>query len=77
MHSIDLPQVYNLPAVDETDLPKASGRIGVFSVHICRDRPRCYSHTYYTIRIVVGGVCLLHLWEFGSPNPVCLSMCIL
>jgi len=37
MHSIDLPQVYNLPAVDETDLPKASGRIGVFSVHICRD----------------------------------------
>ena len=37
MHSIDLPQVYNLPAVDESDLPKASGRIGVFSVHICRD----------------------------------------
>ena len=37
MHSIDLPQVYNLPAVDETDLPTASGRIGVFSVHICRD----------------------------------------
>ena len=37
MHSIDLPQVYNLPAVDEDDLPKASGRIGVFSVHISSD----------------------------------------
>ena len=37
MNSIDLPQVYNLPSVDESDLPPASGRIGVFSVHICRD----------------------------------------
>jgi len=37
MHQIDLPQVHNLPSVDETDLPPASGRIGVFTVHICRD----------------------------------------
>ena len=37
MNAIDLPQVHNLPSVDESDLPPASGRIGVFTVHICRD----------------------------------------
>ena len=37
MNAIDLPQVYNLKAVDESDLPKASGSIGVFSIHICAD----------------------------------------
>ena len=37
MNAIDLPQVYHLAAADESDLPPASGRIGVFSVHICRD----------------------------------------
>ena len=37
MNSIDLPQVYHLAAADESDLPPASGRIGVFTVHICAD----------------------------------------
>ena len=37
MHQIDLPQVYNLLNVDDSELPKAAGHIGVFSVHICPD----------------------------------------
>ena len=37
MHSIQLPRQFDLPSVDEDCLPKASGKIGVFSVHILRD----------------------------------------
>ena len=37
MHQIDLPRNFDLPSVDESDLPPASGHIGVFSVHICAD----------------------------------------
>ena len=29
-----------------------------------------YTRMYSVYTLVVGGVCLLHLWEFGSPNPV-------
>ncbi len=37
MNAIDLPRNFDLSGVDETDLPPASGHIGVFSVHICAD----------------------------------------
>jgi len=37
MHQIDLPRNFDLPSVDESELPPASGKIGIFSVHICRD----------------------------------------
>ena len=37
MQPIDLPKVYNLSGLDESDLPTPAGHIGVFSVHICAD----------------------------------------
>ena len=37
MHQIDLPRNFDLSAVDEDCLPPASGRIGVFGIHILRD----------------------------------------
>lgn len=33
-----------------------------------------FAEDWSRMLLVVGGVCLLHLWEFGSPNPVRLSM---
>ncbi len=36
--------------------------------------PAAHVYVYSVYTLVVGGVCLLHLWEFGSPNPVYLTM---
>lgn len=68
MHQIDLPQVYNLSGVDESDLPRAAGHIGVFSVHICADSIVVIDNSvrkYAGLRRVVMEVDTYHIRRHG------------